>query len=135
METPVLTTQTAPTYADLEPILAALAQWTAGDVDAIIRVALPSVLTEVPRTSEALEQAIEAGDLEAVGRRAHRIKGAVCQYGDTVVREQALALETAATEGRTEEFDSLYGTLQSGLQTFYGKCTALLEQLRADTAE
>ena len=36
METPVLTTQTAPTFADLEPILAALAQWTAGDVDAIV---------------------------------------------------------------------------------------------------
>ena len=54
METPVLTTQTAPTFADLEPILAALAQWTAGDVDAIIRVALPSVLTEVISLTPAI---------------------------------------------------------------------------------
>lgn len=132
MDTPTAPAQPGPTLADLAPMLAALAEWTGADVDAIVRVALPSVLLEVPRTSEALEQAVQHQDLEAVERLAHRIKGSVCQYGDTVALEQALALETAAAEGRAGEFVGLYSTLQDGLQTFYGKCSALLEQLRAD---
>ena len=66
-----------------------------GDAASVAEI-LAEFLDDVPRQLRALGTALDQGDLEAVRRQAHTVKGASANVGAQALREAAYDVERAA---------------------------------------
>jgi len=69
------------------------------DDEHILRKVLAIFLDHMPRQIEDLQRLLETGDLAAVARQAHSIKGAAANLGGDSLSAAALDAEHAATRG------------------------------------
>jgi HPt (histidine-containing phosphotransfer) domain-containing protein len=69
-----------------------------GDAASVAEI-LGEFLEDVPRQLQALRAAFDDGELDAVRRQAHTVKGASANVGAEALRGAAYAVECAAAEG------------------------------------
>jgi HPt (histidine-containing phosphotransfer) domain-containing protein len=82
---------------------------TAVGNEELFREVIDLFITEAPRQIEELRQAIDAGNLDAVERISHSIRGELACLGFTKVAERAGILEEL---GRGGEFDKIGDAFQ-----------------------
>ncbi len=71
--------------------------------DPVLGELVEQYVSEMPDRIATLEEAFASGDLEAVRRTAHQMKGAAGSYGFDVITDYARTLEFAAKEGQDLE--------------------------------
>lgn len=76
-----------------------------------------------PKDLAEIKAALAARDAEAVGRFAHRLKGAVLQFCAPAALKAAMRMEEAGKAGDIAAASALYGELEAEL-------TGLLDALR-----
>jgi CheY-like chemotaxis protein/HPt (histidine-containing phosphotransfer) domain-containing protein len=72
-------------------------------IESVVDAAVAAYLDETPRRMEALETAVEEGDLAAVEREAHGIKSGSRNIRADELAKQLEAMEAAGREGRGED--------------------------------
>lgn len=82
---------------------------------AIIRDVLAAFAASRQAHAAAVVAAVEAGDVEAVERSAHKLKGALGTIRAQAGHRAAEALVAAARAGATERFPTLLAVLQATL--------------------
>ncbi|OPX22954.1 MAG: hypothetical protein B1H02_05515 [Candidatus Latescibacteria bacterium 4484_107] len=65
---------------------------------------------------EELRESLELGDAEQIGRKAHRLKGAVGNFGAKAAYNLAYELETRARESRLDDAFPLYEKLEQEMK-------------------
>jgi len=80
----------------------ALMELTDGDHE-LLQDLVETFLEGVPEHLRQIEEGLAAGDLEAVHRAAHALKGAVANFSAPGAFEAARALDDAARAGRAGE--------------------------------
>jgi signal transduction histidine kinase/DNA-binding response OmpR family regulator/HPt (histidine-containing phosphotransfer) domain-containing protein len=82
-----------------------------GDDDKLLRSVVRVFLDDLPGRLRAIQGALDRGDLDAIRRAAHALKGSSSNLSAIRLAEAALALERAAAEGRTDAFDNVWRAL------------------------
>ena len=100
--------ETPPMLFDREAVL----QNLDGDVDILHEVAR-SFLADYEEVLTEIRQAISAGDADALHRGAHRMKGAVSNFGAEEAVAKALALEKAGRNRQLDQAPGLLGELEA----------------------
>lgn len=91
-----------------------LIQQLAGD-EQLAREMVALFVGECPRMIGAIQDALAAGDADAVRRAAHSFKGAVGNFTSEGLTVTARELEQAAAEGRLDEAEGLVRRLDGEL--------------------
>jgi HPt (histidine-containing phosphotransfer) domain-containing protein len=81
-----------------------------------------------PNDLAEIKTALDARDAAAVGRFAHRLKGAVLQFCAPVVLEVAKRMEEAGKAGDVAAGAALYGELETGLSHLVGALRRTIEK-------
>jgi len=102
-----------PTNATAEPIYSTFCD------DPMLGELVEMYVSEMPERIAALESAFASGDLEALGRAAHQMKGAAGSYGFDTLTPYARTLEFATKEGASIE------AIEAALQELVRVCRAV----------
>ena len=84
----------------------ALMELVDGDRE-LVQDLVETFLEGVPEQLRQIEQGIAAGDLEAVHRAAHALKGAVANFAAPAAFDAARALDDAARSGAADNLEAL----------------------------
>jgi HPt (histidine-containing phosphotransfer) domain-containing protein len=82
---------------------------------------------EIPVDRQNIAQDVLARNAEAVGQRAHRLKGALGLLGRNRAFMAALALETAGRDGNVSRFENLHQELEETLEELLPRIDAFLD--------
>ena len=85
-------------------------------------------LKSMPDEIEKLNQAIQAGDLDAVRLHAHTIKGAAGSLSANAMMAAASTTEQASIDGKSDELTDL----SSGLKSCFEEVEALFKNYAAE---
>ncbi len=87
------------------------------DDESLAAAMVESYLADMPAQLDKLKAAIAAGDADAAGKVAHRIKGASASMGAVAFRDAAHELETAGRAGDLAKVRSVYPELTRQFET------------------
>ncbi|RMG45192.1 MAG: Hpt domain-containing protein [Acidobacteria bacterium] len=84
----------------------------AGNDRAFYKELLEMLVADLPRQAAEMRTALERGDLEALRRTAHAVKGAAASLAAGTARELAFQIETFARSGRPDGIAPLITDLE-----------------------
>ena len=88
------------------------------DVETYIEV-IDCYTEDTPNIFSEIQAAIDAGDLDALRDRAHKLKGSSSTMGLSKVSELALQIELIAKDGSSAGCDTLAAELDTAIQDAY----------------
>ncbi|MEO5342627.1 MAG: ATP-binding protein [Gammaproteobacteria bacterium SHHR-1] len=119
----------APPPAPLFDYHQCLQQMMMGDAEIMTQV-LKDLQQGLPQMQQQLQQAVTAQDAQAIGRLAHKIKGAASNLGASHFCALAQRLELAGKAERLEDTAGLMAQLEPLQQRLQGDIERAIEQLR-----
>lgn len=102
-------------------------QFWGEDAPAVIQEIVPMFFQETPPAIQAIEEAYERGDWDAVRQTAHRLKSSCATVGAAALASLCREIEAAAEAGDT----SRLATLVPRLRELYTQSTQALEDFLA----
>ncbi len=81
-----------------------------GDVEFLDEL-LEILLEDIPSQIETIKESYNSRDFQTLEKAAHKIKGTLGNFGESLVKDQAEALEKALRNKKTEEFFECYNKL------------------------
>ena len=90
-------------------------------------------LSELPRMTQLLAEAVQGGDAKAVHRAAHRLKGSVSLFGDGPHIADCLTLEELALQSDLSQTPAILSRLEQHLEEFSAAVGALGGEIHART--
>ena len=91
---------------------------TMGDVD-FLKMMVDEFHNTIPDHVTRIKSALEAGDLETMGKEAHQFKGAAANMGAKALAEAALALERIGKSGVAEGGEAALMQLDLDVNNFF----------------
>ena len=106
-----------------------------GDDDGAVGAQLfEQYLVDFALQIESMTQAVEDGDLDAIARLAHSVRGSAASFGAQRVVPLTLELEAAAGRGDAEGVVALVAALRTELQVVQRALTEAIERGRGEHA-
>lgn len=82
-----------------------------GDEEEFLKELAEMFLDDLPEQILVVKKAVNSRDSNALEKSAHKLKGAVANFGKNTVFKAALNLETMGRENRWDDVEETYGTL------------------------
>jgi signal transduction histidine kinase/DNA-binding response OmpR family regulator len=95
----------------------------------LLRLTIETAVDELPLCISEIRQAAAGGDVDALRRSAHRLKGSVSYFGRTAVSCRAEQIEELARQGKLPEAQQLVPNLAAAVK---GLSAELEDRLRQD---
>lgn len=82
-----------------------------GDEEEFLKELAEMFLDDFPEQISKIKEAINSHDSKALEKSAHKLKGAVANFGKNTVFKAALSLEMIGRENRWDDVEETYGAL------------------------
>lgn len=82
-----------------------------GNDEEFLREILETFLLDVPQQMSQIKKAVSERNRENLVKSVHKLKGAVCNFGENATFKTALKLETLGKENRLDGVEEIYGIL------------------------
>ena len=98
-----------------------------GDVD-LMRAIAETAADEIPRTLQAVRDAVESNDAEALRRAAHTLGGSIRSFGKTPAFDRAFELEQMGVSGDLEDARAMLFALEKTMAVFLSDLSKYAEK-------
>ena len=86
-------------------------------------------INDAPEHMSEIEEAVDSRNSKALEKSAHKLKGAVANFGKNATTDTAFKLETMGKENNLDEVEEVYGTLVKDVENLMN---ALKEFVRTE---